>query len=141
MDNESDTVTPDDIATLNRMAVERSAVFARIAGTVLVLVGVIGTAAWLWYSVRTQLRLDDDQFSATPFGGPGLSLADRIDVLSGYVDPVVWSAVAAGVGLGLRVLADYAVARTGGSLTGFQIGDDLASDDDELTLTRTTDDK
>jgi hypothetical protein len=141
MDNESDTVTPDDIATLNGMAVERSAVFARTAGAVLVLVGVIGAAAWLWYSVRTQLRLDDDQFSATPFGGPGVSLADRIDVLSGYVDPVVWSALAAGVGLGLRVLADYAVARTGGSLTGFQIGDDLASDDDDLTLTRTTDDK
>jgi hypothetical protein len=31
--------------------------------------------------------------------------------------------VAVGVGLGLRLFADYSVARTGGSLTGFEPGD------------------
>ena len=37
-----DTATAEDIAELNRMAVERSAAFAGVAGTVVLVVGGFG---------------------------------------------------------------------------------------------------
>lgn len=123
----------EDIATLNRMAVERSAAFARAAGTVVLVAGVIGALAWLWFAVRLQLRLDDTGGALTlDFDGsdPEVSFLDRLDTLTAYVETLVVSALAAGLGLGLRAVADYMVARTGGSLTGFRVGDDLTEPTD-----------
>ena len=54
-----DTATAEDIAELNRMAVERSAAFARVAGTVVLVLGAFGALSWLWLNVRLQLRLED----------------------------------------------------------------------------------
>lgn len=42
---ESDTVTPDDITVMNRMVIARAGALARIAGSALVMVGVVGAAA------------------------------------------------------------------------------------------------
>lgn len=58
---------------------------------------------------------------------------DRVDQFSttyGLVLPVVGVAL----GLALRLMADYTVVRVGGSLTGFEVGDQVppeADDDDE----------
>jgi hypothetical protein len=123
-----DIVTADDIAELNRMAVERSATFARVAGTVVLVLGAFGALSWLWLNVRLQLRLEDMGGPLGSFGDSddGVSFLDRLDTLTAYVEVLVVSALAAGVGLGLRAVADYLVARTGGSLTGFRVGDDLS---------------
>jgi hypothetical protein len=133
--------TAEDIAELNRMAVERSAAFARVAGAVVLVVGVFGALAWLWLTVRLQLRLDDRGSGVGSFGDLELdtSFLERIDVASSYVELLVVSALAGGLGLGLRAAADYLVARTGGSLTGYRVGDDLSTPDDhdDLVLERT----
>jgi hypothetical protein len=135
-----DTATVVDIAELNRMAVERSAAFARVAGTVVLVLGAFGALSWLWLNVRLQLRLED--MGGGPlgsFGDPdeGVSFLDRLDTLTAYVEVFVVSALAAGVGLGLRAVADYLVARTGGSLTGFRVGDRLSPPATDLVLERT----
>jgi hypothetical protein len=121
-----DTVTADDIATTNGMMVARSAAFARLAGTVLIVVGSIGAVAWAWFVVRTQQHLSGalvpgafDLDSSSP------SLLDRLDAVPGTVVLLVSAALAVGLGVLLRLGADYVVVRTGGSLTGYQVGDEL----------------
>ena len=131
-----ETATAEDIAELNRAAIERSAAFARIAGAVLLVIGVVGLVAWLWLTLRLQIRLDDMSIGSDPFGGgeSATSFADRVDALVGYTETLVIAALAVGGGLGLRALADYMVARTGGSLTGYRVGDDLSVVDDDIVV-------
>jgi hypothetical protein len=130
-----DIATAEDIAELNRMAVERSAAFARVAGTVVLVLGAFGTAAWLWLNARLQLRLDDVGGPLGSFGEDDrVSILDRLDTLTAYVEVLIVSVLAAGVGLGLRAVADYLVARTGGSLTGFRVGDRLSPPPTDLDL-------
>jgi hypothetical protein len=132
-----DIATAEDIAELNRMAVERSAAFARVAGTVVLVLGAFGAASWLWLNVRLQLRLDDVGGPLGSFGeDDGVSILDRLDTLTAYVEVLIVSVLAAGVGLGLRAMADYLVARTGGSLTGFRVGDRLSPLPTDLDLER-----
>ncbi|HEX6419590.1 MAG TPA: hypothetical protein VFZ77_13910 [Acidimicrobiales bacterium] len=122
--SDGDTVTPGDIVGMNGMAVARTAAFTRIAGSALVGVGAVGAAAWLWVVVRAQSGLSE--LGASIFGQPrDLSLAARVDVIAGAAGLLVSAALTAGAGLALRLAADYAVARTGGSVTGFQVGDPL----------------
>jgi hypothetical protein len=136
---EEDIVTDADVVMMNGIAIARSAAFARVAGTVLVAVGVVAAAAWVWLIFRTQAQIDDGSvvFADT---SREVSLADRLDIAAGYVSLLVWAALAGGAGLGLRAIADYLVARTGGSLTGFVAGDVLPPDDatDVLQLEDTT---
>ena len=124
-DQGDDVVTASDIAALNAAAVARAAAFARIAGTVLVVAGLVGVAAWLWMAARSQQYLDDDGggFSAVGFVQDDPSWLDRLDVLSTTITLGVSAVLAVGAGVLMRLAADYAVARTGGSLTGFQVGD------------------
>lgn len=121
-----DTVTADDIATTNGMMVARSAAFARLAGTVLIVVGSIGAVAWAWFVVRTQQHLYGalvpGAFDVDP-SSP--SLLDRLDAVPGTVVLLMSAALAVGLGVLLRLGADYVVVRTGGSLTGYQVGDEL----------------
>jgi hypothetical protein len=124
-----DTITADDIDTTNAMMVARAAAFARLAGTALVVVGAIGTIAWAWFVVRTQQHLTGLP-GGSGFGGLDLdsrspSLLDRIDAVPGTVVLLTSAALAVGLGVLLRLGADYTVARTGGSLTGYQVGDEL----------------
>jgi hypothetical protein len=137
-----DTVTAADITTTNAMMVARAAAFARIAGSALIVVGTIGALAWAWLTVRIQQRLSDVPVSGgfyVDLGSGSPSLLDRIDVLvPSTVVLLMEVALAAGLGVLLRLCADYAVARTGGSLTGYQVGDELpaadADADAELTV-------
>jgi hypothetical protein len=119
----SATIEAADITVLNGRMVERAGAFARLAGVGLIVVGALGVLAWVWVVVRQQLMIDDDTPSPFGFGGEDLSLVDRLDAFSQYVVYLVWSALAVAAGFGLRLAADFAVARTGGSLTGFLVGD------------------
>jgi hypothetical protein len=126
--NEEEVITDDDVALMNGMAVARSAAFARVTGTVLVVVGGVAAAAWVWLIVRTQMQIDGVSVTSAEFSRD-VSIAERLDVAAGSVTVLVWAALAGGAGLGLRAIADYVVARTGGSLTGLVSGDALLPDD------------
>jgi hypothetical protein len=135
--DENEILTADDISGLNRQAVVRAAAFTRLAGAALVIAGAVAIVACGWIVVRDQLRLDDydalDPVAAqTPAedgplfdfdGAFDVTFADRVDVLVGRIGFALTAVVAVGVGLGLRLVADYSVARTGGSLTGYEVGD------------------
>jgi hypothetical protein len=122
-DQSDSTVGAEDVAALNRAMVERAAAFTRIAGTVLIVVGVIGVLAAVWFIVREQQQLD----SGGMFGGNegDVSLLDRFDVFTTRFAVFELPALVAGAGLALRLLADYATARTGGTLTGYEVGDEM----------------
>jgi hypothetical protein len=122
---DSEILTADDIGGLNQQAVVRAAAFTRLAGTALVIAGAIATAAWLWLVVRQQQLVDDNGTFSTSVAvlDEDVSFVQRIDLFAGQVTLGIWAIVALGVGLGLRLVADYSVARTGGSLTGFEAGD------------------
>jgi hypothetical protein len=126
-------ITADDIAALNRAAVARAAALARLAGSVLVVIGAVGVAAWLWLVARRLGVAGDNPFAGVFFTYGDfefdLSFADRLDLVADAFPNLLWAAGAAGLGFGLRLVADYAVARTGGTLTGFEVGDQLAGDE------------
>jgi hypothetical protein len=121
-----DVITADDVAGLNRTAVTRSAALTRIAGTALIVVGVVALAAAIWVSVRTQQHLDG-RYNFDETDSP--SFLDRVDAFSQTFS--VWSlaGLALAGGVVLRLFADYAVARSGGSITGYEPGDRLPGDD------------
>jgi hypothetical protein len=127
----ADTISGGDIALLNGQAVERAGAFARLAGSALIIVGAVGVAAWLWLTVRRWQTIDDFEGFSNGFEGkgPDVSFAERVDAVASYLPVVVYGAVAIGVGVGLRLMADYTVARTGGSLSGFLVGDLVPADD------------
>jgi hypothetical protein len=118
-------LTADDITGLNRQAVARTAAFTRLAGTALVVAGAIATAAWLYLVVRQQQIVDDGEMFSPSLAvlSEDVSFAQRVDLLASQVTLGIWAVVAVGVGLGLRLVADYSVARTGGSLAGYEVGD------------------
>jgi hypothetical protein len=127
-------VTADDVAGLNRSAVTRAAFFARWVGTVLVIGGVILLAAAVWTSVRLQQRLDERSGSAiggleTDADDP--TLLDRTDVFAQGLINWTLPALVIGGGLGLRLFADYSMARTGGSISGFEPGDPVPGGDED----------
>lgn len=118
----TDLVTADDVAVMNGQTVARAAAFARLAGTGLIVVSGVTAIVWLWLTVRYELLVDDGSSSGVGPSGD-TSLAERLDLAAGLSQYLVYAAVVLGVGVGLRLLADYSVARTGGSLTGFEPGD------------------
>jgi hypothetical protein len=126
-----DVITADDVAGLNRTAVARSAALTRIAGTVLLAIGVVALASAVFLSVRHQQRLDDrgDFVSDFDTEADGPSMLDRVDLFTQTFPNWALAGLALGGGMVLRLLADYAVARTGGSITGYEPGDRLPGDD------------
>jgi hypothetical protein len=126
-------VTTDDVQELNRTAVVRASAFVRIAGTALVVVGLFGLLAWLWGSIRSQQHAEPP--TSLGFRLPGsadaVSLVERLDLFFPYVGIAVSSALVVGVGLLLRLVADFAVERVGGTLSGFEPGDVLPEVDDD----------
>jgi hypothetical protein len=129
-------VTAEDVATLNRATVTRAAAFVRLAGTALVVASVVFLAAWAWVTVRQQQQISGEVvYSGASDLEPdsGASAQQRIDVFTSSLVLLFDAALLAGVGLALRLLADHTVARVGGSLTGYEVGDVLADDepDDE----------
>jgi hypothetical protein len=93
-------------------------------------VGVIGVVAAVWVGVRSQFAAGDAYVS--PFGGgdESLTLAERFDLVVAPVAYAVAAALTAGAATALRLAADYAVARTGGSLTGYEPGDVWPGEDE-----------
>ena len=119
-------LTAGDIEDLNRDAVLRAAAFVRIAGAVLVGVGAVGAAAWLWSAVRTQQQ-------ATP--STGFSFDSRLAVGLGHRPHRLLAPFRGGArrrqprrrvrGRTLRLVTDFIASRSGGSITGFEPGDSL----------------
>lgn len=129
-----DSIGAEDIERLNRLAIARTRGLARLVGTALMIIGAIGVVGWLWYTVRQQQELND--LTSSEFGeGDDLSLAERIDSVVGVLPFLLYAAVPLGGGIGLWLLGDYAVARTGGSLSSYQAGDPVpgepSPDDDQ----------
>jgi hypothetical protein len=117
-----DVITGEDLEWLNRRMVGRAADAVRAAGTVLMAVGVVGVAASVWLVWRIQQRLGDSTFDS--FGeGDDASWVDRFDGLANAYGTVVLPVIAVALGYGLRLVADYAVVRTGGQLGEFTAGD------------------
>jgi hypothetical protein len=123
------TITGEDIAWLNGRSVARAGPFARLAGTALIVAGALGVVAWLWMSVRRQQQLSqipgfiDDIGDLDSFTDRTVSLSERIDAVADTAMLLVTAALAVAAGSGLRLVAEYTVARTGGSVTGFEVGD------------------
>jgi hypothetical protein len=122
--SEADTVTAADISRLNQAGVTRAANLARLAGTGLLIVGGIGLLAWAWATLRGLGLLGDSYEDYSD--DPGFGFDDRIDLLASYTIVLACASLAAGLGVALRLAANYTVARTGGSLTGPRAGDPLA---------------
>jgi hypothetical protein len=120
-DADIDTVTAADVTGLNRAVVARAADLARLVGTGLLIVAGLGVLAWAWLVLRGLDVIGDQYF------GEDLAFNERVDLVAGYVSLLLFSGLAAGVGVGLRLGADVSVARTGGSLTGVEAGEPLAS--------------
>jgi hypothetical protein len=127
---EETILTADDVAALNRNAVTRSAWIVRTAGVVLVVVGVVGFAGWVWFEVRLQQQLGGPRSSVTGggLGQPNVDLVDRIDAFTQALTPGLIAAIVAGFGFAMRAMADYSVARVGGTLTAFVEGDEMVLD-------------
>lgn len=130
-----DVITIEDVAWLNGRLVARSARNARIAGTVLLAVGVVGVVLNLWLNWRYQDRLESDtggelSSSFGPLSEPDVGWMERLDLfaqLYGLEVPVL----AIAVGFGLHLVADYTVARTGGSVGEVAVGDPVPTGPDD----------
>jgi|RhiMethySRZTD1v2_1073278.scaffolds.fasta_scaffold880809_2 hypothetical protein len=130
--SDQEIFTADDVAGLNTASVARAAAFARISGSVLVGAGGLGVAAWLWITVRLQVALGGSSGPLDPVApGTDIGFLRRLDGVAAYIALLVSALLTVGVGLGLRLVADYAVARTGGTLTGYLAGDPLPPPDDD----------
>ena len=133
--DEGDVVTAADVAALNSAAIDRSATLARLTGAGLVVVGTVAALGWLWMSVRTQQQLEDGMFVG--FGETEQVDAEvRLDQFAINLWMIGAAAAVVGLGAAMRVLADYAQARAGGSITGFQVGDRFTDEglDEDLEL-------
>lgn len=123
--SEADIVSPADVDGLNQAVVARGANLARLISTALFVVAGVGVVAWAWVTLRG-LGLFGDSFDRFE-DEPDVDLNYRLDAVATYVFILVISALAAGLGVALRLVADYTVARTGGSLTGVRAGEQLAT--------------
>src|SRR5262245_24375822 len=100
--SEADTATPTYVTRLNQAGVERAANPARRVGTGLLVVAAIGLLAWVWMTLRALGLLGD--------GWEGLAFEERLDVIAAAMGLLVYSSLAAGAGVALRLVAGYTVA-------------------------------
>jgi hypothetical protein len=118
-----DVITGEDLEWLNRRLVSRAAEAVRTAGTVLMAVGAVGVAVAGWLVWRLQQRLSEAD-SIGSFGERDeITWVDRVDGFANAFGTVVLPVIAVALGYGLRLVADYAVVRTGGQLGEFTAGD------------------
>lgn len=130
--NVYESVTATDIDRLNRTAVARGAQLARRAGTALLVVGAIVLAAWLWAFLRQQGVLGGGDEGPLRFERHPDATA-RVDLTVTTISLLASAGILLGLGSGLRLIADYAVARTGGSLVGIEAGDIIPPEVDWAT--------
>lgn len=120
--NVYDSVTATDIDRLNRTAVARGAQVARRAGTALLVLASIILLGWLWAFLRQQGLLGGGDEGPFRFESHPDASA-RVDLTVSTISFLASAGILMGLGCGLRLIADYAAARTGGSLVGVQVGD------------------
>jgi len=129
--NVYESVTATDIDRLNRTAVARGARLAHVAGTGLLVLAGILFVGWLWAFAREQGLLPNSdgpfRFASHPDG------TVRIDLAISTLSLLASAGILTGLGSGLRLIADYATARTGGSLVGIEVGDVIPPDVDWAT--------
>ncbi len=119
-------MTTADVTGLNRAAMARTTAYTRMAGTAAIVIGAVAAVGWAWLTVRTQGQIDNGNVTLVGAEPPNLDLADRLDVAINSLVLLVYAALVAGLGFALRLGVDYASARTGGSLSGLEVGDELA---------------
>lgn len=85
-----------------------SVAWCRYGGSALVGLGVVGALTWLWSVVRSQFGDESPIFHVD-----GRSWEFRIDAFATHLPLVIESAVVIGVGLALRLVADYTASRAG----------------------------
>ncbi len=125
------TVTANDVDDLNRSALNRSAAFARLGGTVLVAIGLVGLFAWGWLTVRQQQQASP--IALGPFDeSDDIAVADRITLATGTVALLVYAGIAIGLGLLARMAGHLGQIWAGGSITGLQLGDDVPYEEIDL---------
>jgi hypothetical protein len=123
MASDEPAVSAEDVQALNRATLSRSAWFAQLAGTALIVVGALAVLGWLWLIVRQQQRAGD-VFGFTFDSEPEHpTIAGRIDMITGTVTVLVQAALAVGIGCGLRLWGQDLASRVGTSLTGYEVGD------------------
>jgi len=123
--SDADTVSSVDVDGLNQAVVARGADLARKVGTGLLVVAGFGVLAWAWNTLRGLALIGDEGYFGLP--KDELDFASRVDTVAGFLPLLIYSSLAAGLGVALRLVADYTVVRTGGSLTGVQAGEPLAT--------------
>lgn len=128
-------VTEAEVVALNRETLARTARWGRYGGNVLIVVGLVGVAGWLWMVARQQQLFG----SADPTGGifafsEEVSPLQRVDLFSTSLGYLLNAVLTGGLGLGLRLVAEHLTIRSGGSLTPLRAGERWsdAVDDDEL---------
>jgi hypothetical protein len=128
MSDSPSTLTTDDIADLNTDAVGRTAALTRYAATVVLAVGAVCTVGWLFYAWRVLRDLGTTASFGSSANSGSPTLGDRFFTLIGTTTLLLLAALAVAIGLGMRLFADYAVARSGGSVTGAEVGDEVVVD-------------
>ena len=73
------------------------------------------------------------QKSGFPFGSTdNLSASHRVDLLVSSFSLLIYAGLVFGVGLGLRLVSEIMVSRTGGSLAGVEVGEALEPPDGDV---------
>lgn len=122
-----DRLDAADVVDLNRAAIARSAALARLTGSILIAIGAVGLALAVYVNVRAQLQLGESLGTFGTIDGPiapGPSLNERISTLANGIAVVLEGVAMITFGLLLRMLADYVLARSGASITGYLPGDE-----------------
>ena len=125
-----DVVTQADVEHLNRAAIERAAAIVRLTGSMLVVVGVLGTLGWLWVMVRSQTQATPVGFFFDDDGSADPDLVERFDAFANTLTYLLFAGFVLGLGVLARLAADVAQSWAGGSITGFAVGDRLPDDAD-----------
>ncbi|HEX2851524.1 MAG TPA: hypothetical protein VHN98_13270 [Acidimicrobiales bacterium] len=123
-DDTTDRLTADDVAFLNRETMRDAAARARLVAVVLMIVAMVGLAAWLWLTVRGQQHAGATSFGiGGPAEGQGVAAARRLDVAASTMGMLVTSSFTFGVGAMLWLVASHVTVAYGGTLSGFEEGD------------------
>ncbi|HUQ62265.1 MAG TPA: hypothetical protein VM121_00745 [Acidimicrobiales bacterium] len=122
MTTDETQITADDIADLNRTGLAATATIGRILGLVLMVLSAIGVLAWLWITASSQGLVN----SGGRFGSSSeedMTFTQRLDLLASTSSFLMSAVLVGGVGMAVRLISELLLARTGGSITGIQVGD------------------
>jgi hypothetical protein len=104
----AETVDRDDVAWFNRESMRDLAVRGRLAGTLMVGVGVVGVIAWIWLAARSQQHLQGRTFAlGSVANSASASFTDRIDALTSTLGFLIYSVLVGGLGVGLSLAAGH----------------------------------